>query len=168
VVEATVLRVEPLQMPPLVRYQGDTPAFLLAWRRGESWEGRLAVPQSHRDVRGEPVHGLNYRWAAATDFAGLPGVDYGAVPRPAEGEPQPLRLPPMVLLKGGGPAFLLAWQSIAVDGRTRWEACLAVPPAPGEPLKVGYVQIGASAVTKLPEVDYSAVPAPGRTLQASS
>ncbi|MBB5079373.1 hypothetical protein [Nonomuraea endophytica] len=154
--------VEPLQMPPMVLYQGKTPAFLLAWRRGtDHWEGRLAVPQSQVDVRGEPVHGLNYRWAPAAELNNLPRVDYSAVPRPGPGEtePPPLRMPPMVLIKGGDPAFLLAWRR----GADHWEGFLAVPPGAGaQGDGVVHVRVGAGAITKLPEVDYSDVPAPPR------
>ncbi|MBA2889927.1 hypothetical protein [Nonomuraea soli] len=145
--------MEPLQMPPLVLFQGNTPAFLLAWRREESWEGRLAIPQSSRDVRGELVHGHNYRWAPAADFASLPGADYTGVPRDGA---EPLRLPPLVLYSGH-PAFLLAWRPFETDGRQGWQASLAVPPIAGEPPELTYLQVGASSVTRLPEVDYSQV-----------
>ncbi|MFI6291549.1 hypothetical protein ACIBEJ_08165 [Nonomuraea sp. NPDC050790] len=158
--------VEPLQMPPMVLYQGKTHAFLLAWRRGtDQWEGRLAVPQSQLDVRGEPVHGLNYRWAPAGELNKLPRVDYSAVPRPGPGEPdpQPLRMPPMVLVKGGDPAFLLAWRAYTEEGRRGWEGFLAVPPgSAAQGGDVVHVRVGAGAITKLPEVDYSEVPAPAR------
>ncbi|MEV0585942.1 hypothetical protein [Nonomuraea sp. NPDC050310] len=162
-------QVEPLQMPPLVLYAGKSPAFLLAWRRGTAdgqpvWEARLAVPQSQVDVYGHRVHGLNYRWAPAAELKQLPGVDYSPVPRPAPGddaEPQPLRMPPLVLRPDGSPAFLLAWQPVTGEGGTRWEGVLATMPDQAD-LRVEQARAAASEITKLPEADYSGVPAPGR------
>ncbi|MFI6316716.1 hypothetical protein ACIBG8_04320 [Nonomuraea sp. NPDC050556] len=154
--------VEPLHMPPMVLEQGKTPAFLLAWRREpvKGWEGRLAVPHSQVDVRGEHVHGLMYRWSPPEHFTKLPGVDYGAVPRPApdEDDAPPLRMPPMVLYKGDHPAFLLAWMPVTSGERRAWEAYLAIPPGRTDPAKVAYARVGAGTVRSLPEVDYSSVP----------
>ncbi|WP_157247200.1 hypothetical protein [Nonomuraea typhae] len=153
--------VEPLRMPPMLLYLGKTPAFLLAWRRGPAgWEGRLAIPQSQVDVRGQAVHGLNYRWAPAGELGRLPGADYADVPRPGPGEedPAPLRMPPMVLA-GGNPAFLLAWAPFTAEGRQGWEGCLAVPPAAdGGPRTIAYERVRAGSIAKLPEADYTGVP----------
>jgi hypothetical protein len=84
-----VADVEPLAMPPMVLYAGSRVAFLLRWRRTTAggrvrWWGEVAVP-AVVDTAGGPVPRLDRRWVSDTHLSKVPGVDYGAVPRPGPG-----------------------------------------------------------------------------------